>query len=231
MQAVILAAGEGTRMRPLTNNTPKPLIKVAGKTCIERVLDELPDDIDEIIIVIGYLGEQIRDHISTTYNGKRVKYVEQDKLDGTAGALWYTKNMINDRFLVAMADDIYSKKDMEECLRYPWALLINKENNENEDELPGGNVTVDASGNLEKINEGLHKDKTFRRSTNLFVLGKEIFSYTPIPKALGSEELGLPQTLVQVVQDIPVKIVEATHWFKITEPDDLKKAEDWLKNH
>ncbi len=62
MQCVILAAGKGTRLRPLTDNTPKPLVPVAGKPLIDHTIDALPSAIDELILVVGYLGDQLRAH-------------------------------------------------------------------------------------------------------------------------------------------------------------------------
>ena len=55
MKCVILAAGKGTRLRPLTEDTPKPLIKVSGKTLLDRIVESLPSAVDELIIVTGYL--------------------------------------------------------------------------------------------------------------------------------------------------------------------------------
>ena len=63
MQAVILAAGEGVRLRPLTLERPKPLIKVDGKTLLEHNLDQLVGVIDEVILVIGYKGNMIKEYI------------------------------------------------------------------------------------------------------------------------------------------------------------------------
>ena len=60
MQAVILAAGEGKRMRPLTLERPKPLIEVAGRPILEHIIDALPREVDEIILVVGYKGGQRR---------------------------------------------------------------------------------------------------------------------------------------------------------------------------
>ena len=62
MKAVILAAGEGVRMRPLTNNCPKPMIKILGKPILHHIIDALPDEVNEIILVVGYLGDQIENY-------------------------------------------------------------------------------------------------------------------------------------------------------------------------
>jgi NDP-sugar pyrophosphorylase family protein len=77
MQCVILAAGKGTRLRPLTDDIPKPLVLVAGKSLLEHIVAALPSAVDELIIVHGYLGEQIKAHCGEFYFGRKVTYVEQ----------------------------------------------------------------------------------------------------------------------------------------------------------
>jgi NDP-sugar pyrophosphorylase family protein len=72
MQCVILAAGKGTRLRPLTDNLPKPLVKVAGKTLLDHIVSSLPSAVDELIIVTGYLEEQIKAHCGTEFYGRKV---------------------------------------------------------------------------------------------------------------------------------------------------------------
>src|SRR3990167_990885 len=106
MQCVILAAGRGTRMMELTGAVPKPMLEVAGRPLLEYKLDALPEEVNEIVIVVGYLKEVIQQHLSTSYNGKQIVYVEQKNLDGTAGALWSAQPVLKDRFLVMMGDDI-----------------------------------------------------------------------------------------------------------------------------
>ena len=64
MKAVILAAGKGTRMGDLSLETPKPMLKVLGKTLLEHKLDSLPDVIDEVVITVGYLKDRIVDVLS-----------------------------------------------------------------------------------------------------------------------------------------------------------------------
>ncbi len=77
MQAVILAAGRGTRMGALTEHTPKPMLLVNGRPVLEYIFDSLPEEIDEVIIVVGYLGSVIQKHFGGFYKGKKILYVEQ----------------------------------------------------------------------------------------------------------------------------------------------------------
>ncbi len=67
MKAVILAAGRGKRMMPLTTDTPKPLLKVAGKTLLDHTIGLLPTEVTEIVVVVNYLGEQIVEYIKKNY--------------------------------------------------------------------------------------------------------------------------------------------------------------------
>ena len=80
MQLVILAAGRGKRMKTLTENMPKPMLTVLGNDLLEHKISILPKEIDEVIIVIGYLGEKIKKHFGTNFKGKKISYVEQKEL-------------------------------------------------------------------------------------------------------------------------------------------------------
>ena len=152
MQAVILAAGEGTRLRPLTYETPKPLLKINGKCLMEYNIDQLPDEIDELVIVIGYKGEQIRKYFGNNYKGRKVTYVEQNDFLGTGHALKMCQDVLDERFLVLMGDDIYSRKDMVSMLEHECAMLVK----EVRGKFTGGRIVVDKDGCLEQIVEGQH---------------------------------------------------------------------------
>src|SRR3989344_6734161 len=117
MQCVILAAGGGKRMGSLTDGAPKAHLVVSSKTLIEHKLDALPEQIDEVIIVVGYLGSVIHDYLGGSYGDKKLFYEEQDNIvGGTADALWQAKNALSRNILVMMGDDIYGHAENTSCL-------------------------------------------------------------------------------------------------------------------
>lgn len=222
MQAVILAGGYGNRMGELTKDTPKPLLKVSGKTLLEHKLDILPSEIDEVIIVVGYLGQKIIDHIGESYNGIKISYVTQEERKGTGHALWLVKDLLKDKFMVLMGDDIYDKKDLEACIKNGWSILIK----EVDFLKAGGLVTLKPDGSLDDIVEGdSHNLKNASVYTGLCVLNKDIFNYDLV-KIPGKEEFGLPQTIVLAAKDFPVQVVKSSFFLQLTRPEDLKAAEE-----
>ena len=126
MKCIVLAAGRGERMMPLTANTPKPLLRVNDKPIIDYVLESLPEEIDEIVVVIKYLGDQIKKHIGKKYGNKKVKYIEgSDK--GNAYSFLNTKNYLKDeRFLLIYGDETPSKEDVANCLKEDLSILLFK---------------------------------------------------------------------------------------------------------
>lgn len=106
LKALILAAGEGRRMRPLTLNCPKPLLDVGGKSLLEYHLDRLHQiDVDEAIINLAYLGDQIRNKIGDSYKGLPVKYSTEPEPLETGGAIFHARSLLgSDPFLLINGD-------------------------------------------------------------------------------------------------------------------------------
>ncbi len=215
-------------MEELTTKIPKPMLTVAGKSLLEHKLEALPDDVNEIIFVVGYLEHVIRDHFGALYAGKTIAYETQEKLDGTAGALWRAQHRLKERFLVMMGDDIYAKADIEQCIATKeWALLVQQ--------LPhlrrAGDVRLNAEGAIEDIIEGDRWEEAGIASTNMFVLDARLFTQPMVPKQEGSPEFGLPQTVVAASHALGIKLepVFTDQWIQITSPKDLTAAEEMLK--
>lgn len=226
MQAVILAAGRGTRMGDLTATIPKPMLEIRGRTLLEYKFDALPAEVDEVILIVGYFGGTIEERFGTEYKGKRLRYVEQDVLDGTGGALWRAKDLLEDKFLVLNGDDLYAKEDLEKMVQYEWALLVQQ----SEELQSAAKVVLNESGNVEDILEKeVHSGGPGLSNLGAYLLDMRFFDYELV-KRPKSEEYGLPQTIVKAADDIAIHPVEASFFLVLTSPEDLQKAEAVIAN-
>ena len=107
MKVIIPLAGFGTRLRPHTYTKPKPLVSVAGKPVLGHILDKLTGlDIEEIIFIVGYLGDQIRDYVEANYHFP-TRYIEQKELKGQAHAIYLAKDYVSGPVLIIFVDTIF----------------------------------------------------------------------------------------------------------------------------
>ena len=107
MKVIIPLAGLGTRLRPHTFTKPKPLISMAGKPVLGHILDKLADlDIEEIIFIVGYLGDQIRDYVTANYDFP-ARYVEQTELKGQAHAIYLVREHVRGPVLILFVDTLF----------------------------------------------------------------------------------------------------------------------------
>jgi UDP-N-acetylglucosamine diphosphorylase/glucosamine-1-phosphate N-acetyltransferase len=104
VKAVVLAAGEGTRLRPLTETRPKPLVPVVGRPLVEHVMAASSGVVDEFVLVVGYGAEDIRSQIGREFSGIPVSYVEQCEQRGTAHAIACVREQVDEQFLVLNGD-------------------------------------------------------------------------------------------------------------------------------
>ena len=199
MQAVILAAGLGTRMGKLTKNTPKPMLKIGNKNLLELKIESLPSQVDEVILIVGYKSEIIKKYFKNNFHGKKITYIEDTELKGTANALWKAKKILKNKFLVMMGDDIYCKTSIIDCMQNPISICV-KNAKENED---GSRIILE---NNKLVGYSLKKESGLL-FTGLYCLTKDIFRYKPV-KLKTKDEYGLPQTLLKLAQKKEINIDE-----------------------
>lgn len=220
MQAVILAAGKGLRMRPLTETTPKALIDINGKPLLQHLFEALPEEVTEIIVVVGHLQDQIIKHFGKMWNGKPVQYVEQHPLDGTGSALHRTQELLHDTFLVMNGDDLYDRGDLERLIAHPLGLLVLA----TKDRIPTS-ALQDANGHLEGLETDPPKDEVKMRVCGAYVLDERFFKF-PLSRITvhGEVEYSLPHTLIAMTQDFPIRVEQATWWQPVGTPEELEAA-------
>jgi mannose-1-phosphate guanylyltransferase len=108
MHAVILAGGLGTRLRPLTYTTPKPLLPIMNEPMVERLIKILPIEIDTVVLAVSYMVDKLREHFKEHDIGREVILVEEKDPLGTGGAIKNVKAHLHDTFVVFNGDVISS---------------------------------------------------------------------------------------------------------------------------
>ena len=108
MQAVVLAAGEGTRLRPLTEDKPKGMVEVDGAPILTHCFDNLVElGASELIVVVGYMKEKIIQHYGDEYEGIPITYAHQREQNGLAHALLTVEDHIDEDFMLILGDNVF----------------------------------------------------------------------------------------------------------------------------
>lgn len=114
IDAVLMAGGKGERLRPLTEKTPKPLVKVGDKCIIDYNIDRLIEfGVKHLNVTVNYLGEQIEEHFEEPRRGVKVRTFREPKFLGTIGSIKFVENIYNDYVLV-MNSDLFTDIDFED---------------------------------------------------------------------------------------------------------------------
>lgn len=113
-------------MRPLTETTPKPLIKICGKTIIEHNIESIIDQFDDIYMIIKYKQESFKEYFGETYKGKKIHYIEQWSIMGTWAAILELDGHIQWEFTIISGDDIYDWEDILALAKQKWYATLCK---------------------------------------------------------------------------------------------------------
>lgn len=212
-------------MRPLTNTIPKQLVELAGKPLLSYTLAALPQEVTEVILVIGYLGAHIQRYCGTHYGGRAVRYVIQHELRGTAHALEICKPYLSrhEPFLVMYADDLYQQDDIKKLLHHPLSLLVK----EVENPRAFGIVTVDKTMRVRDLIEKPEQPSSNLANIGVYMLDYRIFDY-PAPLHPKGEYF-LTDCIKQYAHDHPIQAVPASFWLPIASLDDIRNAEQYIK--
>jgi bifunctional UDP-N-acetylglucosamine pyrophosphorylase/glucosamine-1-phosphate N-acetyltransferase len=172
MDAIILAAGLGTRLRPHTLTTPKPLLPVAGRPILDWALGALPPAVDRVLVVVNYLGDQIDAYLQTQRHFAEREVVRQEVPRGTGDALRTCRDRLrSDRFLVLNGDDLYGAADLADLASRPAGLLVHSV----DEPRRFGIVFRKPDGSLEKLVEKPDLDGRELANTGAYVFPSEVF--------------------------------------------------------
>lgn len=220
-QAVILAAGEGQRLRPLTASRPKVMLFIGGKPILQYAVEALVQSgIRRLIIVIGYRREQVQDYFSAGQDfGAEINYVTQEHQLGTAHALKQAMDMTDDRFIVLPGDNIIEADTLTPLLdAQNHTVLVRKTEDE---DTPGRGIVIVDKGMVRDIVEKPLGGTGGLLNTGIYTLGKDIFPFA-------ERELDLPDALrMMIVQGHTIFYRETTgRWMDVVHYPDILKLND-----
>jgi len=220
---VVLAAGEGTRLRPLTRNRPKPMLPAADRPVLEYVLDALVDaGVDELVLVVGYKGDRVQDHFGPTYRNRPVEYVTQEKQLGSGHALLQAREAVDGPMVVVNGDRIVDGSmiaAVREAHDGDVAATVGVLEGPNPSQY--GAVSMDGdrvTALVERPSEGEYR----RINAGIYAFAPSVFdALEATPRRTG--ELPLPTTVARLVDDAPGirGVVVDGLWADATYPWDL----------
>lgn len=225
MKAVILAAGKGERMLPLTKTIPKPLIPVLGKPVLNRLFEAMPREITEVVIVVLHLAERIQAHCGTNFYGRSISYAK-GSTEGNAKSFLVAREFVRDelRFLLLQGDELPYSKDIEQCLAHHSSSLCF----EMPDPWNHGIAVLAPDGTIESVVEKPKKTIGNLVNDGVMVLTQKIFDCEPLRGTRG--EFSFSSMFDQYVKKERVMAVKALYGCGgFSSPADIPRVEEILK--
>jgi UDP-N-acetylglucosamine diphosphorylase / glucose-1-phosphate thymidylyltransferase / UDP-N-acetylgalactosamine diphosphorylase / glucosamine-1-phosphate N-acetyltransferase / galactosamine-1-phosphate N-acetyltransferase len=238
-QAVILAAGRGTRMRELTAEVPKPMIEVRGKPVLQHIIEGLRDaGIHEILTVIGYRSDAVRDFFGDgSRNDVAIEYATQVTQDGTGRVVNLARKFVgNSAFVLAYGDILVDPANYKRVVDLPDDVEAIVTVTRGEDVCKGGAVFVNERMELVDIREksdswsGLSEDAVPFYNAGLYAFRQSIFEFTAKLKPSPRGEYELTDAIRDLAESRKkVRALELTgEWADVRDPEVLAKLNQAL---
>lgn len=210
MDAILLAAGFGTRLRPHTLDTPKPLLLVQGRPILDWILGALPAEVQRVIVVVHYLAEKIDRYLSEQRHYRRWVALRQGEPRGTGDALRKcAPHILSERFLVLNGDDLFGAADLAELARRPAGVLVHPV----DEPRKFGIAFLKSDGTLEKLVEKPGLPGPLPANTGAYVFPRAVFDWQINLSPRGEYEI--TDYVTQLAARQPFHVVQSTFWFPI----------------
>ena len=237
MKAVVLAAGEGVRLRPLTLTRPKHMISVGGKPILEHCLTAIKAcGINDVIIVVNYMADNIRSYFGSGEKlGLKIEYAYQKSVIGTGNAVGVAEPYVEEDFLLVYGDLLFTPEALKKVLslhkrKRPSATLTVVSVEKPEDY---GIVELEAEGQVKRIIEKPQREEapTNLANAGLYVFSTEIFEKASRISTSSRGEWEITDAITLLLKEKkPVFAAEISkdEWFDIGRPWDLLEANRWM---
>ncbi|SEW00123.1 bifunctional sugar-1-phosphate nucleotidylyltransferase/acetyltransferase [Natrinema salifodinae] len=223
MKAVVLAAGQGTRMRPLSESIPKPMLPVADRPLAAHTVDAAIDaGADEIVLVIGYEGEMIRNYFGDEYRDVPVSYAVQEDQAGTADAVNAARDHLEGPFAVLNGDNLYDPAAIADLFdTCPAVCAIEV------DEPSNYGVLSTAAGRVTKIVEKPADPPTNLANAGAYAFPAKAREWLEVSESERGER-EITDVVSQVIDAYDVTPVTLERWLDVGRPWELLEANEWM---
>ncbi|WIV68854.1 sugar phosphate nucleotidyltransferase [Natrialbaceae archaeon AArc-T1-2] len=230
--AVVLAAGEGSRLRPLTRHRPKPMLPAATKPILEHVFDELIEaGVTDITVVVGYRRNRVQSHFGPTYRNVPITYVTQEKQLGSGHALLAAEEEVDGSVLVVNGDQLVDRQIIDDVATATDGADATLGLVQNDVEEYGGVILADG-GEVTDIVEKPRDERSYRLNAGVYAFETSIFDAIRSASPCAGE-----QSLVDGIRELidgdgeVHGVVSEGLWVDATYPWDLLRVADDLLAH
>jgi mannose-1-phosphate guanylyltransferase len=225
--AILLVGGRGTRLAPLTNNTPKPMLQVAGVPFTEHQINKARSaGITEIVLATSFKAELFEPYFGDGANfGISIKYAVEEVALGTGGAISNAAVMLEGSGPVAIFNgDVLSKHDLDGQFKFHESkgADVTLYLTEVEDARAYGAVELDASGRVSAFNEKMENPPTNIINAGCYIFDREVIASIPFGKVISVERETFPQLLATGAKVFG--FIDKSYWLDIGTPSALLKA-------
>ena len=227
MKAIILAAGEGSRMRPLTYTRPKVMLPIANKPILEHLLIEaMKAGIMEFVFVVGYHDEQVRDYFGNGEKwGATIDYRTQKNQLGTADAIKMTEGLVGGDFLVMNGDIIVSQKDISTLAKRSGNTVSIAE----VEDCQNWGVVELSEDKVVQIYEKFDEPPSHMANTGLYLFSPDIFDAIAQTSKSPRGEYEITDSLQLMIDNgYHISYQKIDHWLDLSYPWDLLSANEAL---
>jgi len=224
MKCVILSAGQGKRMHPLTFTRPKVMLPIANKPILEwNLLNAIDAGIKEFIFVVGYKSEMVRNYFTdgSKWNVK-IEYINQGKPLGTGHAIGVVEKFVN-KFIVLCGDTIFGKEDIKSILEKENSIGLLEVENPKE-----YGIVETKNEQVTKIYEKMEKPFTTVINAGIYHFNKEIFTYIKKTDKSPRGEYEITDSINMMIEHHPIKYVFLKQWRDVVFPWHLLDANEEL---
>ena len=225
--AILLVGGRGTRLAPLTNNTPKPMLQVAGVPFTEHQIDKARSaGITEIVLATSFKAELFEPYFGDGANfGISIKYAVEEVALGTGGAISNAAAMLEGSGPVAIFNgDVLSKHDLDGQFKFHESkgADVTLYLTEVEDARAYGAVELDGLGRVSAFNEKMENPPTNIINAGCYIFNREVIASIPFGKVISVERETFPQLLATGAKVFG--FIDKSYWLDIGTPAALLKA-------